>query len=68
MSAHEERDHLVAKIFDHLDNLAQDRADILRSMNKLIEALDIEGEHRNYTPEQREIAAAYLRKIRGEDK
>jgi hypothetical protein len=66
MSADGEREHLLGKIHDHLGNLAQDRADILRSVNKLIEALDLEGKH--LTPEQREVADRYLRMIRGEDR
>ena len=67
MIAAEKRIHRLRKILDLLENIAQVRANLLLQQNEIIEQLDLEGKHRNFSPEEREIAADYLRMIRGED-
>lgn len=68
MSAAEERTRLLRETFDHLENIAKLRAKLLQLQNELVEQLDLEGNRGNFSPEQREAAAQYLRMIRGEDR
>jgi hypothetical protein len=63
----EERTHLLRKTLDHLENIAKVRAELLQLQNELVEQLDLKGNRRNFSPEQREAADKYLRMIRGEE-